>query len=280
VNDVTFAHNSAYGDSTFRSWVNLIRQRAPALYTFILKRLRTAQVSAVAVVIFANDCVPGAKSAILDFLKFQCSRNKNVQNANVVTIVVINIFTMLRPKRDWTKYRTSLCYCTLCIYKALDVYSVTIAIVTLNDTVLNTTYIVGLFRETSSAKLGKTEFTFGKIRLQRVAEVKHCTVRCVAPSQILETVAQQLQRAHPDDVGAREEDSDEEARSGGEHAERTDERISFSRQQSESRRRQRTSDRPDRPGRRDHGPEQETNTDNTPRPFFTRSTYPGSELVS
>jgi len=184
VNDVTFAHNSAYGDSIFRSWVNLIRQRAPALYTFILKRLRTAQVSAVAVVIFANDCVPGAKSAILDFLKFQCSRNKNVQNANVVTIVVINIFTMLRPKRDWTKYRTSLCYCTLCIYKALDVYSVTIAIVTLNDTVLNTTYIVGLFRETSSAKLGKTEFTLGKIRLQRVAEVKHCTVRCVAPPQI------------------------------------------------------------------------------------------------
>jgi len=180
VNDVTFAHNSAYGDSTFRSWVNLIRQRAPALYTFILKRLRTAQVSAVAVVIFANDCVPGAKSAILDFLKFQCSRNKNVQNANVVTIVVINIFTMLRPKRDWTKYRTSLCYCTLCIYKALDVYSVTIAIVTLNDTVLNTTYIVGLFRETSSAKLGKTEFTLRKIRLQSVAEVKHCTVRCVA----------------------------------------------------------------------------------------------------
>jgi len=85
---------------------------------------------------------------------------------------------------------------------------------------------------------------------------------------VLETVAQQLQRAHPDDVGAREEDSDEEARSGGEHAERADERISFTRQQSESRRRQRTSHGTDRPRRRDHGPEQQANTDNTPRPFF------------
>jgi len=35
----------------------LIRQRAPATYTFTVKRLRTALASTVAVVTFANDCV-------------------------------------------------------------------------------------------------------------------------------------------------------------------------------------------------------------------------------
>jgi len=30
--DVVFSHNGAYRDSTFRSWFNLIRQRAPAMY--------------------------------------------------------------------------------------------------------------------------------------------------------------------------------------------------------------------------------------------------------
>jgi len=42
------------------------------VYTFTVKRPRTALASGVAVATFANDCVAGAKSAILDCLVNIC----------------------------------------------------------------------------------------------------------------------------------------------------------------------------------------------------------------
>jgi len=52
----------------FRSKFNVIRQRAPAVYMFIVKRLQTALASAAAVVSSRTTVCPAAKSAILDYL--------------------------------------------------------------------------------------------------------------------------------------------------------------------------------------------------------------------